>query len=117
MVMFEGKRITKKMLYYIQNPIVDKNKVYDIRVNKAEYKKARKRIQNRESAVRSRQRKLEVKQELEEKSNILEQENNDLKKRVEELEQQLRAKDHAAEQAIKKAQEAESIASAAASQQ
>ena len=44
MVMFEGKRITKKMLYYIQNPIVDKNKVYDIRVDKAEYKKARKRI-------------------------------------------------------------------------
>lgn len=52
-------KITGKKRQYISSQIVDKNGEYDYLQNPNEYKKARKRQQNRESAVRSRMRKKE----------------------------------------------------------
>lgn len=49
----------------MQSQIVDKNGEYDYLENPNEYKKARKRQQNRESAVRSRMRKKEYQDTLE----------------------------------------------------
>lgn len=47
------------------NAIVDKNGAYSYLEDPSEYKKARKRLQNRESAVRSRQRKKNYQEILE----------------------------------------------------
>ena len=51
------ERLTSKKREYLQDSIVDKNGEYNYLEDPQEYKKARKRLQNRESAVRSRQRK------------------------------------------------------------
>lgn len=60
----------------MQDAIVDKNGAYSFLEDPVEYKKARKRLQNRESAVRSRQRKKNyqetLEQQLEEQSRELE---------------------------------------------
>jgi len=49
----------------LQDSIFDKNGAYSYLEDPVEYKKARKRLQNRESAVRSRQRKKSYQEELE----------------------------------------------------
>jgi|DEB0MinimDraft_12_1074336.scaffolds.fasta_scaffold17267_2 hypothetical protein len=51
------ERLTNKKREYLQDAIIDKNGAYNYLEDPQEYKKARKRLQNRESAVRSRQRK------------------------------------------------------------
>jgi len=47
-------RLTNKKKQYLQDAIFDKNGAYSYLEDPIEYKKARKRLQNRESAVRSR---------------------------------------------------------------
>lgn len=49
----------------METQLADKNGEYDYLTNPAEYKKARKRQQNRESAVRSRMRKKDYQDALE----------------------------------------------------
>jgi len=58
-------RLTNKKKQYLQDAIQDKNGAYSYLEDPIEYKKARKRLQNRESAVRSRQRKKSYQEELE----------------------------------------------------
>jgi response regulator of citrate/malate metabolism len=58
-------RLTNKKKQYLQDSIFDKNGAYSYLEDPVEYKKARKRLQNRESAVRSRQRKKSYQEELE----------------------------------------------------
>jgi hypothetical protein len=58
-------RLTNKKKQYLQDAIFDKNGAYSYLEDPVEYKKARKRLQNRESAVRSRQRKKSYQEELE----------------------------------------------------
>ena len=53
------RRLTKKKLQYLEKPIEDKSGKFDWETDPVAYKKARKRLQNRESAVRSRQKKNE----------------------------------------------------------
>lgn len=50
-------KLTNKKKQYLQDAIIDKNGAYTYLEDPVEYKKARKRLQNRESAVRSRHRK------------------------------------------------------------
>jgi len=57
--------LTNKKLEYLKEAILDKNGHYSYLENPVEYKKARKRLQNRESAVRSRQRKKSYQEQLE----------------------------------------------------
>lgn len=66
-----GRPMTDKSL------IIDEitNKVYDPDVDPEEYRKARKRIQNRESAVRSRMKKKENNKQFEEELDFLRKEN------------------------------------------
>jgi len=68
-------RLTNKKKQYLQDAIVDKNGAYSFLEDPVEYKKARKRLQNRESAVRSRQRKKNyqetLEQQLDEQSQVL----------------------------------------------
>jgi hypothetical protein len=47
-------KLTNKKKEYLQEKINDKNGIFDYKRDPQEYKKARKRMQNRESAVRSR---------------------------------------------------------------
>lgn len=58
-------KLTNKKKQYLQDEIVDKNGQYSYLNDPIEYKKARKRLQNRESAVRSRQRKKTYQETLE----------------------------------------------------
>lgn len=58
-------KLTGKKRQYIETQLVDKNGEYDYLANPNEYKKARKRQQNRESAVRSRMRKKNYQDQLE----------------------------------------------------
>ena len=58
-------RLTNKKKEYLQDAIIDKNGAYSYLEDPLEYKKARKRLQNRESAVRSRQRKKNYQEVLE----------------------------------------------------
>ena len=51
------RKLTNKKKQYLQDAIIDKNGAYYYLNDPVEYKKARKRLQNRESAVRSRYRK------------------------------------------------------------
>jgi hypothetical protein len=51
------EKLTNKKKEYLQDAIIDKNGAYSYLEDPQEYKRARKRLQNRESAVRSRQRK------------------------------------------------------------
>lgn len=57
--------LTNKKKQYLMNEIIDKNGAYSYLNDPQEYKKARKRLQNRESAVRSRQRKKNYQEILE----------------------------------------------------
>ena len=58
-------RLTNKKKQYLKDAIIDKNGAYSYLGDPIEYKKARKRLQNRESAVRSRQRKKNYQETLE----------------------------------------------------
>jgi len=58
-------KLTSKKKQYLVDQIEDKNGSYSYLEDPIEYKKARKRLQNRESAVRSRQRKKTYQEELE----------------------------------------------------
>ena len=58
-------KLTNKKKEYLQDAIIDKNGAYSYLDDPLEYKKARKRLQNRESAVRSRQRKKNYQEVLE----------------------------------------------------
>ena len=58
-------KLTNKKKQYLMNQIIDKNGAYSYLEDPTEYKKARKRLQNRESAVRSRQRKKNYQEILE----------------------------------------------------
>lgn len=61
------EKLTNKKKEYLQDAIIDKNGAYSYLEDPQEYKKARKRLQNRESAVRSRQRKKNYQEILEQK--------------------------------------------------
>jgi bZIP transcription factor len=63
MEMFQ--RLTNKKREYLEEAIEDKNGRFCYEEDPSEYKKARKRMQNRESAVRSRLRKKYHQDELE----------------------------------------------------
>lgn len=85
-----GQNLTKKKLEYLQQQIHDKNGVFTYEQDPERYKKARKRLQNRESAVRSRQKKREEVEELEqivralqEQKAAIESENQALKRQNE----------------------------------
>eukprot|EP00347_Sterkiella_histriomuscorum_P023779 403333418 len=58
-------KLTNKKQKYMKEIIQDKNGTFTYVENPQEYKKARKRMQNRESAVRSRQRKNYYQEDLE----------------------------------------------------
>lgn len=62
---FNLDRLTNKKKEYLNDAIIDKNGAYSYLEDPLEYKKARKRLQNRESAVRSRQRKKNYQEILE----------------------------------------------------
>lgn len=65
--------MTNKKKEYLQDAIIDKNGAYSYLDDPLEYKKARKRLQNRESAVRSRQRKKNYQEELEDEIHLKDQ--------------------------------------------
>lgn len=58
--------LTKKKKQYMEQAIVDRSGAYDYAEDPQNYKKARKRLQNRESAVRSRLKKRNEMEVLEE---------------------------------------------------
>lgn len=60
-------QISKKKKEYLEQQIVDKTGKFTYEEDPGQYKKARKRLQNRESAVRSRLKKKQEIDELEEK--------------------------------------------------
>jgi len=66
-------RLTNKKREYLEEAIQDKNGIFCYEEDPKEYKKARKRMQNRESAVRSRLRKKYHQDELEVKIMEMEQ--------------------------------------------
>ena len=72
-------KLTNKKKQYLQDAIIDKNGAYTYLDDPVEYKKARKRLQNRESAVRSRHRKKTYQETLEQRIEQLTQENEELK--------------------------------------
>jgi regulator of replication initiation timing len=71
--------ITRKGIKKHYEPIIDCGKVYRYEDSASEYRKARKRIQNRESASRVRNRKKTHVEELDEEIEKLEQEKADLR--------------------------------------
>lgn len=72
-------KLTNKKKQYLQDAIIDKNGAYTYLEDPVEYKKARKRLQNRESAVRSRHRKKTYQETLEQQIEELQFENRELK--------------------------------------
>lgn len=80
-------RLTNKKKQYLQDSIFDKNGAYSYLEDPIEYKKARKRLQNRESAVRSRQRKKSYQEELESLIDDQKEVLDELKKSKTELEE------------------------------
>jgi hypothetical protein len=77
---FDVNKLTNKKKQYLQDAIIDKNGAYTYLNDPIEYKKARKRLQNRESAVRSRHRKKTYQETLEGQIEELQAENNYYKK-------------------------------------
>lgn len=69
-------KLTNKKKQYLQDAIIDKNGAYTYLEDPVEYKKARKRLQNRESAVRSRHRKKTYQETLEQQIEELQFDNN-----------------------------------------
>ena len=63
--------LTKKKKQYLEQAIVDRSGAYDYAADPSNYKKARKRLQNRESAVRSRMKKRNEMEVLEEEVAML----------------------------------------------
>jgi len=72
MTNFDINKLTNKKKQYLQDAIIDKNGAYTYLEDPIEYKKARKRLQNRESAVRSRHRKKTYQETLEKQIEDLE---------------------------------------------
>lgn len=60
----EGTELTGKKQQYLDQDIEDKRGLFKYTKDPSTYKKARKRLQNRESAVRSRKRKADQVGEL-----------------------------------------------------
>ena len=77
---FDINKLTNKKKQYLQDAIIDKNGAYTYLEDPIEYKKARKRLQNRESAVRSRHRKKTYQETLEQAIEELQDKNHELKK-------------------------------------
>jgi hypothetical protein len=73
--------IIRKGIHKYYEPIQDSDAVFYYEDNPNEYKKARKRIQNRESATRVRNRKKTYVEELEQEMEIIRRENQELKVR------------------------------------
>jgi len=71
--------LVKKNITKFYEPLVDNNVVYNFDQDPSEYKKARKRIQNRESASRIRNKKRNHVEDLEVEMNMIRRENADLK--------------------------------------
>ena len=78
-------KLTNKKRQYLNDLIVDKTGAYNYLEDPAEYKKARKRQQNRESAVRSRQRKKNYQEVLEDQIKAQDKTIEDLKHRNRQL--------------------------------
>ncbi|CDW72333.1 bzip transcription factor family protein [Stylonychia lemnae] len=72
------EKLTNKKKEYLQEIIADRNGVFNYVKDPDEYKRARKRMQNRESAVRSRLRKRYYQDELEDKISDMEKIQKDL---------------------------------------
>lgn len=68
------RNLTKKKQQYLQQAIIDRAGIIKFEEDPEQYKKARKRLQNRESAVRSRFKKREEVETLEMIVRKLEQE-------------------------------------------
>ena len=88
--------MTPKKLKYLEEEIIDANGKFSFISDPEEYKRARKRLQNRESAVRSRLKRKTVVEELQERVEQLEaltrklsEENCGLKKENGSLQKQL----------------------------
>jgi regulator of replication initiation timing len=75
----ELPRASQKGIKKHYEPIIDNNKVYRYEDSPSEYRKARKRIQNRESATRVRNRKKTQVEELDEQIEELNKEKTELK--------------------------------------
>ncbi|TNV88205.1 hypothetical protein FGO68_gene9689 [Halteria grandinella] len=71
-------RLTNKKREYLDQAIVDKNGEFNYEEDPQEYKKARKRLQNRESAVRSRMRKKYHQDDLESRIDELEKSHKEI---------------------------------------
>ena len=72
--LLEPVEISNKKLQYLEQDILDRRGVFKYTDDPTTYKKARKRLQNRESAVRSRSRKANELAELREEVARLKQE-------------------------------------------
>jgi ribonuclease HII len=72
------QRLTNKKREYLEEAIRDRNGEYNYEEDPLEYKKARKRMQNRESAVRSRMRKRYNQDVLEDRIDELEKIQKDI---------------------------------------
>ena len=77
--------LTKKKKEYMEQAIVDRSGAYDYAQDPQNYKKARKRLQNRESAVRSRLKKRNEMEVLEEEVRKLQQQKAAVESANEEL--------------------------------
>ena len=84
----DGKNLTKKKKQYIEQEIIDKTGTFTYKEDPSQYKKARKRLQNRESAVRSRMKKKQEIEELEEKVRLLNEQKAAIASANEELKRQ-----------------------------
>lgn len=81
-------QISKKKKQYLEQEIVDKTGKFTYQEDPTQYKKARKRLQNRESAVRSRLKKKQEIEELEEKVRQLAEQKAAVESANEELKRQ-----------------------------
>ena len=80
--------LSKKKQQYLEQAIVDRSGAYDYAQDPAQYKKARKRLQNRESAVRSRLKKRNEMEVLEEQVRKLQEQKAAVESANEELKRQ-----------------------------
>ena len=69
--------LSHKKMQYLEQDIMDKRGVFKYNDDPSTYKKARKRLQNRESAVRSRSRKAEELVELRAEVKVLKEERDE----------------------------------------
>jgi len=78
--------LSSKKLQYLEQDIMDKRGVFKYTDDPSTYKKARKRLQNRESAVRSRSRKATELEDLRKEVQALKQERETQIARINQLE-------------------------------